>query len=642
MSGDTTIPADLLRQVLTEPASTPRRWIALADATIDGRLDLDSATLTCGLRATDCVFTDVIDLSNATTPEITLKRCRLPRLRAAEVTVRGSLDLRSSRVAHAITLVGGRIDGELNLTGVEIEGDGSTDGVMADNLVLGLSLVAKRLRARAPVALRGAEVGTQCQFGGAVLEGTPIALDMERARVGNNVFFDDGFIARGQVDLGGADLAGELDIAGAQLLCAEWSLSLRVARLGADLLVDDVTFTGGVHLGAAKVEGEVRIENSRFGSSLVGPRLWVRDDVSIAATQISGEIDLRGLHVGGGLATDDVKAIGDLDSEVRFDGARVGQDLRLNALSCNRRVSLVRAQIAGTLSLKGSRLTGLGTALDATNMHVGALALFEDGFTARGAVVMPAAEFASQVSFRDATLEGFGAAAALDLERARIADGLFLTFEHVDGTVDLTDATISAVIDAERSWPDGLRLKGLAYERIEAMPQVSVEKRLTWLRREVDGYVPGNYATLATAYRAAGVEEDARKVTIAGRRRGRAELAFPSRLWDVILDRGIAYGYATWRAVVGLLVLATLGAIVFSAQYPEHFTATKTGRGASQPPFHAITYTLDVLVPVVSLRQRDAWTPDGYALWWSVGLTFAGWVLTTAVVAALTGLLRRE
>lgn len=114
----------------------------------------------------------------------------------------------------------------------------------------------------------------------------------------------------------------------------------------------------------------------------------------------------------------------------------------------------------------------------------------------------------------------------------------------------------------------------------------------------------------------------------------------PSRWWDWLLDRGIAYGYATWRAVVGLLVLATLGAIAFSTQYPEHFTATKAGK--AQPPFHAITYTLDVLVPVISLRQRDAWTPDGYALWWSVGLTFAGWVLTTAVVAAMTGLLRRD
>ena len=130
----------------------------------------------------------------------------------------------------------------------------------------------------------------------------------------------------------------------------------------------------------------------------------------------------------------------------------------------------------------------------------------------------------------------------------------------------------------------------------------------------------------------------ARTVAVAKRRRRRSELPRASQIWDWMLDKGILYGYETWRALVGLAVLAAMGWVVFRATFPGHFTSAKD----PAPPFHAFVYTVDVLIPVISLRQRDAWTPDGYALVWSVILTISGWVLTTAVVAALTGLIRRD
>ena len=53
-------------------------------------------------------------------------------------------------------------------------------------------------------------------------------------------------------------------------------------------------------------------------------------------------------------------------------------------------------------------------------------------------------------------------------------------------------------------------------------------------------------------------------------------------------------------------------------------------------------YALDTLLPVVNLRQQAAWIPRGGAQWWASALILAGWILTAAMVAALTGLLRRD
>jgi hypothetical protein len=51
---------------------------------------------------------------------------------------------------------------------------------------------------------------------------------------------------------------------------------------------------------------------------------------------------------------------------------------------------------------------------------------------------------------------------------------------------------------------------------------------------------------------------------------------------------------------------------------------------------------MDVLVPIVDFGQRKAWIAHGSAQYWSWILIIAGWFLTTAVVAGLTGILKRD
>lgn len=82
-----------------------------------------------------------------------------------------------------------------------------------------------------------------------------------------------------------------------------------------------------------------------------------------------------------------------------------------------------------------------------------------------------------------------------------------------------------------------------------------------------------------------------------------------------------------------------VGGALFSLAYPEHFKAA--GPIAEIPAFQPLLYSVDLVLPIVDLGQHDAWLAEGPAQL-GVFLTLAGWVLATAAVAALTGLLKKD
>jgi hypothetical protein len=88
------------------------------------------------------------------------------------------------------------------------------------------------------------------------------------------------------------------------------------------------------------------------------------------------------------------------------------------------------------------------------------------------------------------------------------------------------------------------------------------------------------------------------------------------------------------------LALLLLGAGVLGDAHLRHFTPAKSGAG--QPAFHALPYTLDLLLPVANLKQRDAFIPHGYAFWRVLGLTLTGWLLAIVVLAGLGGVFKRD
>ena len=51
------------------------------------------------------------------------------------------------------------------------------------------------------------------------------------------------------------------------------------------------------------------------------------------------------------------------------------------------------------------------------------------------------------------------------------------------------------------------------------------------------------------------------------------------------------------------------------------------------PPFNALAYTLDLLIPIGAFGQRNAYVSTGPAQWLADALIAAGWILATAVIA---------
>lgn len=83
-----------------------------------------------------------------------------------------------------------------------------------------------------------------------------------------------------------------------------------------------------------------------------------------------------------------------------------------------------------------------------------------------------------------------------------------------------------------------------------------------------------------------------------------------------------------------------LGHLIFSRAYNTGLLVPIKEKG--QPSFHSVWYTVDVLLPIVNLGQESAWTSYGCAMHWTNTFILTGWLLTTAVVAAVTGALRRD
>jgi hypothetical protein len=256
-----------------------------------------------------------------------------------------------------------------------------------------------------------------------------------------------------------------------------------------------------------------------------------------------------------------------------------------------------------------------------------------DGFTARGEVRVLNARIGEVLSFEGASLSSPGGQ-ALDLEGVKATALALRPRRPPEGAVNLTNAQIGIFDDDERTWPATLRQHGFAYNTL-GNDTIDVRARIRWLERDPGGYVPHIYDQLATAYRRSGWEDAARQVAIAKQRRRRSVLGPAGKLLNWVLYATVGYGYRTWLAGAWLTLLAALGTLVFSRvrMIPD----------VPHPaPFHPLGYTLDVLLPIVKLGQTTDWQPAGDALYLSWALTGAGWVLTTAVVAALTGVTKRD
>lgn len=186
--------------------------------------------------------------------------------------------------------------------------------------------------------------------------------------------------------------------------------------------------------------------------------------------------------------------------------------------------------------------------------------------------------------------------------------------------------------------PARLALDGFGYDAIgteQGSDHDGAVIRLGWLGRDVDGYRPQPYEHLAGLYRRLGNDQDARLVLLAKERRRRGSLRLPGRVLGRLLDWTVGYGYRPWRAAVWLATLLAIGTVAFSLRRPQP-------AGDGNPHLDLPLYTLDLLLPISVFGVRDDFAPDGATRWLAYGLSAAGWLLVTALVAGVARVIKRD
>jgi hypothetical protein len=475
------------------------------------------------------------------------------------------------------------------------------------------------------------------------------ALIAWQLRAQGNLELDMGFTTRGEVDLRGARIGGQLSLNGAILTNSNrvalnaYSLTVNQAMLCLGLRAEGAVILRGAHIG-----GQLNFHNATLtkanGVALNADSLTV-DQAMLCRGEFraEGEVNLRGAHIGGQLIFVSATVTNPNGVALRADGITVDQAMLCRGFRAEGDVILRGAHIGGQLGLEGATLTNPnGVALDADGFTVDQHMLPNAGFRAEGEVILRGAHIGGQLSFDNAMLINPNPGErVLHLQELHARALLLRPKTPPTGKVDLTHAEVGVFLDEEATWPTTLDLRGFVYHTLYERSHIPVAARLRWLNRDPAGYAPQPYEQLVAVYRQAGRDDDARKVAIAKQRRRREELNWPGKVWNSLLRWTVGYGYRTWQAGLWLLGLLAVGAAIFACAYPSDMALAKK-QGDPLPAFQPWIYSLDVLLPVVNLHQEEFWIPQGVARWWAWFSILAGWLLTTVVIAALTGLLKKD
>jgi hypothetical protein len=470
------------------------------------------------------------------------------------------------------------------------------------------------------------------------------------------------------VRLRGARISGRLDVESATVRCS--------------LLLEDCYLDGPepVALDYATVHLIV-LSRCRVVGGLTADLLVVTKGLDLEGSAFEGVVRLPNTDITGQLSFSGAKLIG-TDG---YGNALVGDLMRVSGsvfldkgFTAAGAVRLPEADITGSLTCRSAKLTGTdvnGNALVGDGMKVGGSVFLDKEFTAAGAVSVPGARIGGSLSLDGAEL---AKPTALQASGVRIGGQLaWAPRWPVQGLVELERAAVHRLDDdwslPHAHWPPAgqLRLAGFTYDGFGGRKQASSQQRLDWIRRShrpatattPKGFAAQPYEQLARVYRQAGQETEARQVAIARRsdlpRYG--SLTRTQKLGNWLLDKTIRHGYQPLRAI-GLLVavyaavlLVFWGAqhhdgVVVPAEDTKTITPAPTALHCSPayPCFYPAGYAVDVVVPIINLRQAENWRPDGHAHWgWAyiaVGWTATGlgWAFTTLAVAGYTGLVRRD
>ncbi|MFR9675115.1 oxidoreductase [Streptomyces sp. TR06-5] len=460
--------------------------------------------------------------------------------------------------------------------------------------------------------------------------------------------------------LTGAHVTGLLRLSGGEI---DTFVELRDCRFD-----EEVRFTEA-HLRTARLIG-CRLPR------LEAARVHVEGDLHLARCVVPGGIRLTDATVGTDLLMNEARLGSDDRSHaLAADGLSVSQEMQASLLTADGELGLRGARIGGSLFMYGSVLSNTHGryALHAPQLRVEQSAHFadpkrENARLIRGTATPPQGTMGpfdhpqaplSRSRPQHFTCTGgmklddawFGGSLVLDnvrftlerdqevsLRRITTPELCFTSPAPERGLVVLSGATVENLVDKVSSWPRDERLwmAGFTYQRLIHRGHFSLQQRLDWLATATPEYSPGPYEQLASVFRAGGEDADARLVLLEKQRRRRETLPLAGKLWGLVQDWTVAYGYRPGRAALWMAVLWLAGFALFARHQPPPLKPEES------PAWDPALYTLDLLLPVISFGQDQAWAPEGGYQWVAAAMILLGWILATTVAAGATRLLRRQ
>ncbi|MFE0785308.1 membrane-associated oxidoreductase [Streptomyces mutabilis] len=363
---------------------------------------------------------------------------------------------------------------------------------------------------------------------------------------------------------------------------------------------------------AVRVEGVLRLTRARFGGT-----------VRLGGAEVTGSLYLESTRIH---APDTEGPV------LQLNQAVLGADLWAPGLVAR-----------GEVRLDGARVTGTVNLTDALLDRPGGTALKAETLAAESDVLMRNAEVRGRLELRGARIPG-----RLDLSHARLANpgGTALRASScvigelwlrqgpvVEGVLNLRRTQVDVLFLEPEVVPAWVQLNDLTYTSL--IPHEPAERRLPMLEKG-DSYLPFIYEQLTAAYRRIGDDDAARMVQLAKQRRHRRTLPWYGRLWGHLQDVTVGYGFRPLRAGGWLLSLLAVGSVAYGLHHPPPL------KPAESPDFNPVFYTLDLLLPVISFGQENAFAPEGGYQTLAYVLIITGWILATTVIAGLTRTVSRQ
>jgi hypothetical protein len=606
------------------------RGIQIAGARITGTLDLHSCTLARPLVLTECWLEHAPDFEQSHVPALELLGCHMPGLIASHVDIDKNCRLARTFITGRADLTGAHIGGSLDLFSAQL-------ALWAYGLKVS-NVLADRVRVDGGVRLAGAAIDGQMVFSNAQLtsEDGP-ALEADGLKVSGHLFFPKARV-EGGVRLVGAAIDGQVVFNGAQLT-SEDGPALEADRLKVSGYVDfrGACVEGGVHLGGAAIEGHLGFEGAQLASedrpALMADGLKASGGVLCEGARVEGGVRLTGAAIDGQVVFNGAQLVSKDGPALAADGLKASHGVYCEGARVEGEVRLVGAAIDGQVVFNGAQLVSKdGPALMADRLKASD-GRFQEA-RVEGGVRLVGAAIDGQLVFHGVTLTG--SSPVLDLEAAVLGQLSLGWAAKPTGSIDLTAARVGTLVDPglDGDWMP-TRLDGCVYDTLR--PEGDVSDRLKWLRSD-DRYEPQRYEQLATSYRRTGKHDAATRVAIAKQRHRREGLSWHGKAWGTFIDATVGYGYRLWLAGLWLVGLFFVGTVLFHTVLRAGMDPA--GEPSAVPDFNPAIYTVDALVPVLSLGQRDGWVAGGAAQWVTFAFTVVGWLLAAALMAGL--IVRRQ